>query len=112
MTTQTMEVKSIAVSLNPDSWNDHVARAIDETISPFVADGFDVVSVQPIQGWIKTPFAEVSALKVKLTLTEAGGKPIGRNILLWMSDDARRLPMKLQADLPIGSFNLTLRDAK
>jgi hypothetical protein len=61
---------------------------------------------------IKTPFAEASAWKFKLTITEAGGKAVGRNVLLWMSDDPRRLPMKLQADLPIGSFNLTLRDAQ
>jgi hypothetical protein len=28
-----------------------------------------------------------------------------------MSDDARRLPLKVQAELPVGSFNLVLRDA-
>jgi hypothetical protein len=61
---------------------------------------------------LKTPFAELPAWKFKLAVTDSSGKPVGRNILLWMSNDARRLPMKLQADLPIGSFNLTLRDAK
>ncbi len=61
---------------------------------------------------LKTPFGEASAWKIKLALTEAGGKPVGRNIVLWMSNDARRLPMKLQAELPIGSFSLALRDVK
>ena len=61
---------------------------------------------------VKTPFGEVSAWKFKLAITDAAGKPQGRNIALWMSDDARRLPMKLQAELPIGSFNLTLREAR
>jgi hypothetical protein len=61
---------------------------------------------------VKTPFGEVSAWKFKLAIADAAGKPQGRNIALWMSDDARRLPMKLQAELPIGSFNLTLREAR
>ena len=61
---------------------------------------------------IRTPFGEATSWKLKLAISEVGGKPQGRNIALWMSDDARRLPMKLQAELPIGSFSLTLRDAK
>ena len=61
---------------------------------------------------LRTPFGEASAWKLKLAISEVGGKPQGRNIALWMSDDARRLPMKLQAELPIGSFSLILRDAK
>jgi hypothetical protein len=60
---------------------------------------------------VKTPFGEAGAWKLKLTLTDAKGKPQGRNIAMWVSDDARRLPMKLQADLPVGSFNLNLREA-
>jgi hypothetical protein len=35
-----------------------------------------------------------------------------RDLSLWLSDDARRLPLKLQAELAVGSFNLVLRDAK
>ena len=50
---------------------------------------------------------EAAAWKLKLAIADAAGKPQGRNIALWMSDDARRLPMKLQAELPIGSFSLT-----
>lgn len=61
---------------------------------------------------VRTPFGEASAWKLKLAISDAAGKPQGRNIALWLSDDSRRLPMKLQAELPIGSFNLTLREAK
>jgi hypothetical protein len=31
---------------------------------------------------------------------------------VWLSQDARRLPLKLQAELPVGSFLLTLREAR
>jgi hypothetical protein len=31
---------------------------------------------------------------------------------MWISDDARRLPMKVQGELPVGTFDLDLRDAK
>jgi hypothetical protein len=61
---------------------------------------------------LKTPFTEASAWKLRLAISDAAGKPQGRNIALWMSDDARRLPMKVQAELPVGSFNLVLRDVK
>jgi hypothetical protein len=61
---------------------------------------------------LKTVMGDASAWKLKLGITDAGGKAKGRNIALWMSNDAQRLPLKLQAELPIGSFNLTLREAK
>lgn len=32
-----------------------------------------------------------------------------RELTLWLSDDARRLPVKLQAQLAVGTFDLTLR---
>ena len=31
---------------------------------------------------------------------------------MWVSTNARRLPLKLQADLPVGTFNLMLREAR
>jgi hypothetical protein len=32
-----------------------------------------------------------------------------RRLTLWLSDDARRLPVKMQAELAVGTFDLTLR---
>jgi hypothetical protein len=61
---------------------------------------------------LKTPFAEANAWKLRLGIFGGDGKPQGRNITMWISDDARRLPMKLQAELSIGSFNLNLREAR
>jgi Protein of unknown function (DUF3108) len=37
---------------------------------------------------------------------------IGRNMAFWLSNDPRRLPVKLQADLAIGSFVMVLREAR
>jgi hypothetical protein len=61
---------------------------------------------------VKTPMGELSAWRVKLSVSDDKNRPVGRNVAIWMSDDARRLPVRLQADLPVGSFNLLLRDVK
>jgi len=54
----------------------------------------------------------ISAWPVRLTAADPGGRPAGRNMAIWISTDRRRLPVRLQADLPVGTFNLVLREAK
>ena len=61
---------------------------------------------------VKTRMGEVSAWKVKPTVSDSNNRPVGRNLAIWMSDDARRLPVKFQAELPVGTFNLVLREAR
>jgi len=61
---------------------------------------------------VKTGLGTISALRLNLTLFDARNVRVGRNTAVWMSDDARRLPLQLRADLPIGSFNLVLREAR
>ena len=61
---------------------------------------------------VKTAAGEVSAWKVRPTVFDDKGHAVGRNIAIWMSDDARRLPVKFQAELPVGTFNLVLREAR
>jgi hypothetical protein len=58
---------------------------------------------------VKTPMSEISAWRVTLSVSDDKNRPVGRNVAIWMSDDARRLPVKLRADLTVGSFNLLLR---
>ena len=41
--------------------------------------------------------------------TEEGVGPLDRRMDLWVSDDSRRLPVKVQIDLPVGSFVLLLK---
>jgi hypothetical protein len=53
----------------------------------------------PVQAWRLTP-----------VFLDAGGKPEPtRNMTLWISADERRLPVRLQAELPVGTFDLVLR---
>ena len=61
---------------------------------------------------VKTPLSEASAWKLKLSIFDAAGRPQGRNVAMWLSDDPRRLPMKFQAELPVGTFNLNLREVR
>ena len=69
---------------------------------------FDIGAVERV----KTGLGELSAWRIRLTLFDDKNRTVGRNMALWISDDARRLPVKLQAELTVGSFNLILRDAR
>jgi hypothetical protein len=61
---------------------------------------------------VRAPIGERSAIKIRLSVADDKNQPVGKNIAIWISDDARRLPVKLTAELPVGSFNLLLREAK
>lgn len=61
---------------------------------------------------VKSGIGTVRAWRVTPAIFDERGRPTGRSMALWMSDDARRLPVKLQADLAVGSFQLTLREAR
>src|SRR5262245_51271295 len=54
---------------------------------------------------VKSGLGELSAFKLRLALVDDKNKPVGRNIAMWMSDDGRRLPLRVQAELAVGSFN-------
>jgi hypothetical protein len=55
---------------------------------------------------VETGLGTRPAYRVTPVVTDAAGKPAGRGMALWLSDDAQRLP------LAVGSFNLVLRAAK
>ena len=61
---------------------------------------------------IRTGTGSLSSLKLNLTILDSRDQRVGRNAAVWMSDDRRRLPTKLTAELPVGSFNLVLREAR
>lgn len=61
---------------------------------------------------VPTGLGDMSAWKVKPSVFNAQGQPQGRNTAIWISEDPRRLPVKFQAELPVGTFNLVLREAK
>lgn len=69
---------------------------------------FDVGALEPVQ----TPLGTMAAWRVDVNATTDRGEQAARHMALWVTADARRLPAKLQADLPVGSFSLMLRDVK
>jgi Protein of unknown function (DUF3108) len=56
-------------------------------------------------GWFK-------AWRLTPTLVDAEGQELARGVAIWISDDARHLPVKLEAELAVGKFVLTLRGVK
>jgi len=92
----------------------HAFRA-GETISvPVTDDGmlytvnFDVGAPEPI----KVPLGAVTAWNLRVTILDGTKQAVGNNVRAWISTDARRLPVRLQADLPVGNFALALRSAQ
>jgi len=63
------------------------------------------------QEHVRTPLGEQAGWKLKLTVSDDKNAAVGRNVAIWIGEDERHLPLKLQAELPVGSFNLTLRSA-
>src|SRR5256885_7093504 len=61
---------------------------------------------------VRTPMGTLPAWKVTPSATDANRRPVGRDMAIWISTDARRLPLKLRAELPVGTFDLVLRDAR
>jgi hypothetical protein len=61
---------------------------------------------------VRTGIGNVNALKLIPTIVDPDGQPAGRGVAIWVTDDGRRLPVKLQGELAVGSFVLVLRDAK
>ena len=97
----------------------YVMRAIPlkpgASITMPVADSGRTYKVQVNVGskeTVKTGIGPVSAWKVSPVIYDEAGKPNARPMALWLSDDDRRLPVKLMADLAVGSFQLTLREAR
>lgn len=65
------------------------------------------ISVGGIES-VKTGIGEVRAWRITPTLPSADQ---ARRLTIWISDDARKLPVRMQAQLAVGSFDLTLRSA-
>lgn len=61
---------------------------------------------------LKVPLGQLDAWPLRISITDMANQPVGQNVAAWISTDARRLPLKLQADLPVGNFALALRTAQ
>lgn len=53
---------------------------------------------------IKTPLGEMKAIKIKPEITVKGAfKPVG-DIFIWLSDDARKIPLRIESKIKIGTL--------
>ena len=61
---------------------------------------------------VKTGIGTVNAFRITPVIQDAQGRPAGRGLGLWISDDPRRLPVKLEAELAVGRFVVLLKEAR
>jgi len=61
---------------------------------------------------VRVPAGDMSAWKIAVQIADANGAPVGRQVAIWIADDAKRWPVKLQAELAVGNFTLALREAR
>jgi hypothetical protein len=57
---------------------------------------------------VKSGLGTLPALKLTMSITGADGKPEGSGFSIWLSEDGRKLPLKISAGLTVGSVYLTL----
>ena len=79
-----------------------------------VCDNGNIYKVQMTVGAVEsvqTGIGSIRAIKVTPLILDSKGTAPGRGIALWLSDDARRLPVRLEAQLAVGKFTLVLRQA-
>ena len=87
-------------------------RAGESFTLPITDDGrvYSMKAAVSGQERIAVPFGQVDAWSVDLTITNEQGLPAAEDAAVWISNDERRLPIRLQANLPVGNFVLLLRD--
>jgi hypothetical protein len=61
---------------------------------------------------VDTPTGRQTAWKLVPQVLDSRGKPAGDELTIWISDDARRLPLRIDARLDVGVFRLVLREAR
>jgi hypothetical protein len=77
-----------------------------------VCDNGTVYKVQMSVGGaetVQTGMGAMQALKVTPLVLDAKGTAPGRGMAIWLSNDARRLPLRIEAQLAVGKFTLILR---
>lgn len=60
---------------------------------------------------ITTGIGEVNALRVTPTIDAPADQSPGRGFVIWFTNDARRLPVRMEAQFMVGQFTLVLRQS-
>ena len=87
-------------------------KAGDRLSVPVVDDGtIYAVSIETTgPEHLKMRLGEFDTWKLNFNVVDDQRRAVGKNVSVWMSSDARRLPLRITADLPVGSFALALRE--
>lgn len=86
---------------------------VGERIRVPVADSGSLYTLQVDVGApepVVVPLGRFTAWNLQVAITDVQGQPVWKNNAAWISTDTRRLPVKLQAELPVGHFVLVLRE--
>ena len=85
-----------------------------KTTMPFVnnGDNYTMHAVVRNRESVRSGLGSTSAWKITPTILDADGRPEGSGYALWLTDDDRRLPVQMEATLPVGTFRLILRSAR
>jgi hypothetical protein len=89
-------------------------RQAQTTVLTFVNDGTIYRLSAYVAGRenIESGLGSMPAWRIALAVVDEEGRPATtRELTLWLSDDARRLPLRVQVGLPVGSFSLNLVSA-
>ena len=79
-----------------------------------VSDGGRVFRVQATvheRQRLSTRLGQLMAWRVEPAILGDNGEIGASKLTLWLSDDARRWPLLMEAEMPVGKFTLTLRSA-
>ena len=92
----------------------HALRAGERFTMPIADDGawYTVVFTPSGPERLTVPFGDTTAFNIRIQILNADKQEVGKNIGVWIGTDARRLPLKLEAELPVGKFILALREAQ
>jgi hypothetical protein len=81
-----------------------------------IADDGEVLNLELAVGdreAVQTGLGSVTGWRIVPTIYDSTGqRETKRDLALWISADDRRLPLKMQAALPVGTFDFTLRSAQ
>ena len=102
--TQDMLSAIYALRASPATTGDRLSVAVADTGRLYNVE----FAVGPRE-MVKRGNSNVPALRVTPTIMDDQGQPVGRDAQLWISDDARRVPVRLEAQLAVGRFVLAVR---
>lgn len=83
------------------------------TLIPVLVNGhlYQVLMKVESRETVRCGLGDVDAWRIAPTLVDERDREDGRDMAIWISADARRLPLKLQGELPVGAFVLSLMGA-